>query len=278
MSCDNSYLRHNHHIIPRYMGGTDDAENLVEVSVTQHAMFHFCNFQLLNNVEDYVAWRGLSGQISEADFLKEKFIIFGKIGSYRLQEKLKNNLDLKLEIEEKRLKSWNKNKEKYVEKLLKVQPKAVELARTPEARKKQKKKLKEIKHQQGESNSQYGTIWIFNLELGENKKISKNEQVPEGWNIGRIINFKGYFRRQKRKEEKKLKTKEKRNNIRQEKIKLYTEWYEIYENTNFRDFCEITGYSKSQQNLCSKFNEYVVNYFPKAKNGREPLDKHSNIR
>ncbi len=46
------------------MGGLDTPENLVEVTVTQHAMFHFCNYQLWGNGEDFIAWRCLSGQIT----------------------------------------------------------------------------------------------------------------------------------------------------------------------------------------------------------------------
>ena len=37
----------------------------------------------------------------------------------------------------------------------------------------------------GEGNSQYGTRWICNIELKENKKISKQENLPEGWILGR---------------------------------------------------------------------------------------------
>jgi general stress protein YciG len=51
------------------MGGLDTPENLVEVTITQHAMFHFCNFQLWGNEEDKIAWRGLSGLIN-ADEIK----------------------------------------------------------------------------------------------------------------------------------------------------------------------------------------------------------------
>ncbi len=41
------------------------------------------------------------------------------------------------------------------------------------------------KHQIGENNSQYGLIWICNIELEENKKIKKDEDIPEGWIRGR---------------------------------------------------------------------------------------------
>lgn len=37
----------------------------------------------------------------------------------------------------------------------------------------------------GVSNSQYGTMWICNIELKENKKISKDIDIPEGWVRGR---------------------------------------------------------------------------------------------
>jgi hypothetical protein len=39
--------------------------------------------------------------------------------------------------------------------------------------------------QKGEGNSQYGTMWICNTELEENKKISKDSDIPEDWVKGR---------------------------------------------------------------------------------------------
>lgn len=163
--------------------------------------------------------------------------------------------------------NWD-SREKVLSVLLENQSKAVESSKTPEAIEKRIKTFKERCHQQGEKNSQYGTKLIYNLQLKQTKRIDKNEKVPEGWKEGAIYDFDAYFERQKIKEEKKIKTKEKRNNVRHEKIKLYTEWYEIYKNNDFAEFCRITGYSKSQQNLCAKFKEFVVNYTPKAKNGR----------
>jgi len=62
--CRPNELTHKHHIIPKYIGGTNEPENLVRVTVTQHAMFHFCNYQLWGNEEDKLAWKGLSGQMS----------------------------------------------------------------------------------------------------------------------------------------------------------------------------------------------------------------------
>ena len=49
----------------------------------------------------------------------------------------------------------------------------------------QKKALKEINHQQGEKNSQFGTMWITNGR--DNKKVKKDiDFIPEGWYKGRV--------------------------------------------------------------------------------------------
>jgi hypothetical protein len=188
----------------------------------------------------------------------------------------KNKLPVKQSTKDKLSKNmkelWNssnwENKEKVLCVLLENQSKAVEASKTPEAIEKRVKIFKERGHQQGDKNSQYGTKLIYNLELRQTKRIDKNQKVPEGWKEGAIYDFDAYFRRQKVKEEKKIKTKEKRNNVRKEKIKLYTEWYQIYKDTDFKTFCKITGYSKSQQNLCAKLKEFVVNYIPKAKSSK----------
>ena len=139
MDCANDRtLIHKHHIIPRYMGGTDEPTNLVEVTVTQHAMFHYCNYQLWGNEEDRLAWRGLSGIIPKQEVMLE------------------------------------------------VTKMAVELARTPEAIKKKKETFKEIGHQQGEKNSQYGKVWITDGTKEGSYRINKEDPIPEGYRLGRV--------------------------------------------------------------------------------------------
>ena len=47
-------------------------------------------------------------------------------------------------------------------------------------------------YQKGERNSQYGTIWIYNLELKESKKIKKDDfpnWKQDGWLKGRKMKF-----------------------------------------------------------------------------------------
>ena len=41
--------------------------------------------------------------------------------------------------------------------------------------------------QAGKRNSQYGTIWICNIDSKENRKVDKNLPIPEGWIKGRAI-------------------------------------------------------------------------------------------
>jgi hypothetical protein len=89
--CRTEESTHKHHIIPKYMGGSNSKDNLVEVTVTQHAMFHFCNYQLWSNEEDKIAWRTLSGQIT-LDEAKEEAKILGRRKG--IQTQMENNLGI----------------------------------------------------------------------------------------------------------------------------------------------------------------------------------------
>ena len=45
------------------------------------------------------------------------------------------------------------------------------------------------KHQSGKNNINYGTMWIHNQELKENKRINKDEPIPSGWEKGRKMEY-----------------------------------------------------------------------------------------
>ena len=125
--------------------------------------------------------------------------------------KLANNQDEKLfrvSVDDERLKTgeliaWSKNKilakdkngkvfyvDKYDERYISgtLTPFWVGKKHKEETINKVKQIYKEIKHQQGEKNSQYGTCWV--TKDNENKKIKKEEldtYIQMGWIKGRKI-------------------------------------------------------------------------------------------
>ena len=54
----------------------------------------------------------------------------------------------------------------------------------PVLRQKHKEALSNISHQQGNKNSQFGSMWI--TDGTTNKKISNKDTIPEGWRRGRV--------------------------------------------------------------------------------------------
>ena len=71
---------HYHHIIPRHLGGTDDRSNLLKCNTALHAFLHKLLWEEKNNKYDYIAWKCLSGQISneEANILATKVANTGR--------------------------------------------------------------------------------------------------------------------------------------------------------------------------------------------------------
>jgi hypothetical protein len=53
------------------MGGTDDLDNLVEVTVEQHALLHKQLWEDLGHWQDEIAWKTLSGQMTKQDAIIE---------------------------------------------------------------------------------------------------------------------------------------------------------------------------------------------------------------
>jgi len=104
----------------------------------------------------------------------------------------------------------------------------------------------------GKNNSQYGTMWICNLELKENKKISKDDMIPEGWVVGRYL----------WKKVDKNKQREYKRTIKFENTKkYYTEMYNkmIFEKSTLQSFAE-KYYDKSYVSLHLNFVKYVDGY------------------
>ena len=79
-------MEHKHHIIPKYEGGSNLQENIVKLTVTQHAMWHYAEWTRKRNNEDYLAWKCLSGQIGKEEILKLK----SKIGYLAMKDLIKD--------------------------------------------------------------------------------------------------------------------------------------------------------------------------------------------
>lgn len=65
---DNIY--HNHHIIPKHMGGTDAPDNYVKLTIPEHAAAHKELWERHGKRQDWIAWQFLSKQITLAEAIK----------------------------------------------------------------------------------------------------------------------------------------------------------------------------------------------------------------
>lgn len=74
-------MRHQHHIIPRHMGGSNDPSNLAMVTVAEHAEAHRKLYEQYGHQEDYIAWRGLEGIISHEEAVYEQIVLASKKGA-----------------------------------------------------------------------------------------------------------------------------------------------------------------------------------------------------
>jgi hypothetical protein len=70
-------MLHIHHIIPKHAGGSDEPENLIELTIEQHAEAHRLLFDEFGRWQDYVAWKSLAGKIGKEERLH---IIASNIG------------------------------------------------------------------------------------------------------------------------------------------------------------------------------------------------------
>lgn len=148
-------MSHLHHIVPKHMGGTEDPDNLIELSVEDHAEAHKKLFEEYGHWQDYLAWQGLSKIIPreqlismvQSEAAKERLRLYGNLWS---GVKTVNNFSINEEFRKQ----------------------VAILANTPEA-----------KHQQGNKNSNYGKVWCVKetaIDCSERKSYNPN-MIPLGW-------------------------------------------------------------------------------------------------
>ncbi len=61
---------HDHHIVPKHVGGTDHPDNIIALTIEQHAQEHLELFCMYGRWQDELAWLGLSGGIGKEDMIR----------------------------------------------------------------------------------------------------------------------------------------------------------------------------------------------------------------
>jgi len=72
---------HKHHIVPKHMGGTDDENNLVYLTVEEHAEAHKKLYEEHGQWQDYIAWQGLAGLMTKEELVRKMLSESGKKGA-----------------------------------------------------------------------------------------------------------------------------------------------------------------------------------------------------
>lgn len=73
-------MKHKHHIIPKHMGGTDEPDNLIELSIEEHAEAHRKLWEQYKCWQDYLAWQGLAKLITREELVFKMLSEAGKKG------------------------------------------------------------------------------------------------------------------------------------------------------------------------------------------------------
>ena len=126
-------IKHKHHIIPRHIGGTDDLQNIVELTIEEHAEAHRILFEQYGREEDRLAWLGLSGQIGKDEILwhlarKQKGVKKpeghgAKVSAFRKTFKYSEESKRKISESKKGKKLTQEHKEKVIKSLTgRIQP------------------------------------------------------------------------------------------------------------------------------------------------------------
>ncbi len=104
------FKTHIHHIVPRYLGGSNDRENLVSLKIKDHAFAHWLLYKLLRNKEDKIAYKMLLGKRDDV----EKLMIELAFKSYTVERRREaftnNNPSFKKETVKK---AMNTKRAKY---------------------------------------------------------------------------------------------------------------------------------------------------------------------
>ena len=206
-------MKHKHHIIPKHMGGTDDLENLIELTIEEHAEAHRVLFEKYGKVEDYWAWKGLSGQIGKEEILKEISINNGKnMGKYCYENKLgifsmSKEERLPYLIKGGKTSGQQNAKSGHCQNIAHIGGKAASgmtfwyntetkeetrSFQSPGQDWEQGVKMERVNIDclRNQAGNRKNSFWIYNPETGESKMIFSEEEMPNGFIEGRNFEIK----------------------------------------------------------------------------------------
>jgi len=187
-------FKHKHHVIPKHMGGTDNPENIVELTPRQHAKAHLNLYKKFGKKEDLCAFylmtkdpRGpqilsslggkkqgkknkKSGHIQKISnsLSKEQRSLFGKIGAKKCKE-LKVNAFFDPKLRNKICTKGGKSQGKINSKnghLKKIANLYWENVKSGKIKRKKR-------------------IWIYSESLQKSFFVEKNKKIPKGFKYGR---------------------------------------------------------------------------------------------
>tara|TARA_Y100000310_G_C20683019_1_gene817162 strand:+ start:2306 stop:2734 length:429 start_codon:yes stop_codon:yes gene_type:complete len=64
-------IYHNHHIIPKHAGGSNDPSNIIRLTIFEHAEAHRKLYVKYGNEFDRIAWQGLSKMITKEEIISQ---------------------------------------------------------------------------------------------------------------------------------------------------------------------------------------------------------------
>mgnify|MGYP000224048028 CR=1 FL=1 len=72
-------MNHKHHIIPQHLNSPCPlAKITIDLSIEEHAKYHFELFKKYGRWQDELAWKALCGQIGKEEIIREKLVNAGK--------------------------------------------------------------------------------------------------------------------------------------------------------------------------------------------------------
>lgn len=136
------------------MGGSNESENIIKLSIEEHAEAHRILWEKHCKKQDWLAWKGLSGIINKENITKEILSDAGK-------KEGSNGKGVTGNRKNGGIVNWEKNKDKILQLL--------------------KENGKKYGHLGGAKGD-----WIWINDENEEMKILKDDSIPDGWNRGRL--------------------------------------------------------------------------------------------